>query len=678
MPEPRDRSVARRRGAPPDGALLDVVSAVVDGILVVDLRGHVLFANPAASGLLGRSPDELADLPFGLPLARGDVAELDVVRPDGSQVVVEMHVAPISWRGEDARVVTMRDLTDRVAAERLARSEQRYALSALGANDGMWDWSRETGHVFASARLREILGWPPIDSSELVGWWLEQVHPDDRESLLEAVREHVAGHSARLSHECRMRCRDGTFLWVLLRGVAVREDGEAVRFAGSASDISDRKRAEHDLRRMALHDSLTGLANRALFLDRLGRAIDRTKREGRRFAVLLFDLDHFKVVNDTLGHAVGDALLVEVARRTQQCVRATDTVARLGGDEFAVLLDHPEGLATALVTVTRIQAELAAPFLVDGEAVRATASIGVALSEDIPAEPDVALRSADVAMYRAKAQGRNSVQVFAATMHAETERRRRQHEELLRAESRGDLFVRYQPIVRLDDARIVGFEALLRLRVDHDRVVDANDFLQTAEEAGVMVRAGWRALGVACRRVYDWRAAGFDVQMSVNLSEHQLTQGDVAERVAYALGHAGIDGRTLRLELGERALLALTRSEAGELERCRALGVELMVDDLATGQTPLLMLDQSPVTGVKIDRSFVRRLDAPRGHRFVGALVAFAHDMGLDVIAEGVETQDERRSLLALGCTMGQGYLFAPALDAEAATLALEEQGPEA
>lgn len=660
--------------SPPDGALLEVVAAVPDGILVVGLDGNVRFANPAASRLLGRRPEEMADLPLGLPLVRGDVAELDVVRPDGSAVVVEMQVAAISWQGENARLVTLRDLTDRVVAERLARSEQRYALSALGANDGMWDWSRGNGRVFTSGRLRELLGWPAIDSSEQAEWWLEQMRPEDRGPFLRAIREHVEGRSARLDHECRMRCRDGSWLWVRVRGVVVQDGGEPVRAAGSVTDITDGKRAEEDLRRMALHDALTGLANRALFLDRLGRAIDRTKREGRQFALVLFDLDHFKVVNDTLGHGAGDALLVELGARIQSCVRTTDTVARLGGDEFAVLLDHPEGLGTVLATVTRIQTEMTTPFVVNSEMVRTTASIGVVLSQDLPAEPDVALRTADIAMYRAKALGRNAVQVFEPTMHTEIERRRRRQEELLEAERRGDLFLRYQPVVRLEDAHIVGFEALLRLRAEHGRVVDANEFLQTAEDAGVMLRVGWDVLVAACRQAHEWRVAGYDVPVSVNVSEQQLAHGDVAERVADALGRAGVDGGALRLEVSERSLPALTRSEAGELDRCRALGVDILVDDLATGPTPLASLDRPAVAGVKIDRTFVRRLDDPKSRRFVRALAGFARDLGLDVIAEGVETPEQRKWLLALGCAKGQGYLFAPALDAGAATLALEEQ----
>lgn len=673
LADPSDR--VRSGGAHDDG-FRDVVQAVPDGILVVDRHGTVLFANPAAARLFARSPETLLGLPLGLPLVRADdVAELDVVRSDGTVVVVEMHVAEVSWRGADVRVVTLRDLTDRLTAERLALSEQRYALSARGANDGMWDWERAAGRVFTSSRLREILGWPATEMSEPVEWWLELVHPEDADSLLRAVDEHVAGRTARLSHECRLRCRDGSWRWVLVRGVAVTEHGSAVRFAGSLSDVSDRKRVEQDLMRLALHDPLTGLANRALFVDRLSGAIDRARREGRRFALLFFDLDHFKVVNDSLGHAVGDAVLVEVGRRVQSCVRATDTLARLGGDEFAVLLDRPESLERVLVTVGRIQAQLAAPVAVGSDVVRATASIGVVTSDDLPPDPDLALRFADIAMYHAKAKGPNSFGVFAATMRAEMESRVQQHERLLRAERRGDLFVRYQPVVGLDDGRIVGFEALLRWRVEKGRVLDAGEFLHIAEETGVIVPAGWTALGVACRQVGEWRDAGFGVAVSVNLGEHQLTQPDVAERVAGALGRVGVEGSSLRLEIGERALLSLPRAGFEQLERCRNLGVEIMVDDLATGATSLGALGRLPVTGVKIDRSFVRRLEDRRSHRLVRALVGFARDLGLDVIAEGVETPDQRQRLLDLGCGLGQGYLFGAAVDPDGATRALHDQG---
>jgi PAS domain S-box-containing protein len=299
------------------GDLLDLIRVTADGILVVNAGGVVLFANPAAARLLGRTSGQLQQLPFGLPVVGVERSvELDVARPDGQFVVVEMHVAPIEWRGRDALAVTLRDVTDRaIAHRRVQASEDRYALSAAAVNDGLWDWDVLTGVVDTSARLWEMLGFPS-QRVEAPDWWLSCVHLEDAAGLMRAVGDHEAGRTPRVVHEVRLRCHDGSWLWVLLRALAVHENGEIVRFAGSVTDISERKQAEVALRNLAMHDPLTGLANRALILDHLQGAIDRQHRAGGDgVAVIFLDLDQFKLINDSLGHATGDALLVEVGRR---------------------------------------------------------------------------------------------------------------------------------------------------------------------------------------------------------------------------------------------------------------------------------------------------------------------------------------------------------------------------
>jgi diguanylate cyclase (GGDEF)-like protein len=664
---------------PGDGDFLGVVLATVDGILVVDAGGIIRFANPAAGTVLGRTAEELGGLPFELLLPRpDDLAELDVMRPDGTRAVVEMHVAPIRWTGERVRVVTLRDVTVRAdTRRRLQASEERYALSARALNAGLLDWDLDTDRLYSSARLQEMLGLDPVDRVETGGWWLELVHPDDRPSFRAELDDLLEGRSSRLELECRLRVPGRPWQWVHIRALAVREAGRARRCVGSVADIGLRRRQEDALRHSAWHDQLTGLANRQIFLDRLQEAIGRQQRDGRRFAVLFLDLDGFKEVNDLLGHGAGDAVLREVARRLDREVRATDTVARFGGDEFAVLLDNPDGLDTVVATVRRIQGALAAPLNVESRVVSTGASIGIAPGDRLQTDPEAILHQADVAMYRAKSLGRNRFEVFSPFLDAEPTARLRRHAELAEAARAGDLFVRYQPVVDLDDGRIMGFEALLRWRVGPGDVRDAAEFIDLAEETGIVVPVGWDVLRVACRQAAAWRDAGFPVTVAVNLSSRQLAQWDLADQVALALDHAGIDGSALALEITERSALANVVEAAGQLERCRGLGVGVVMDDFGTGYASLSTLHHLPLTGLKIDRSFVERLD--RGDRgdIVRAVVSLAADLGLEVVAEGIETPAQQGNLRRLGCGLGQGYLLGAALDADDATRLLQA-GPGA
>ncbi|MGN6245335.1 MAG: putative bifunctional diguanylate cyclase/phosphodiesterase [Motilibacteraceae bacterium] len=659
--------------APDD--FVDIVQVTVDGILLVDAAGEVRFANPAAARVLGRGLGELRELPFGLPMTGGvGLAQLDVARPDGSEVVVEMHAAPLRWRGVDVQVVTLRDITSRVSAERrLARSEERFALSAWGANDGLYDWDRDTGLVHTSARLQEMLGEQARELDVEPGSLWERIHPDDVESLRHGLDRHLAGDTGRFRHEFRVRRGDGSWLWVMARGIAV-SDGEGLRrFAGSLTDVSDRKQAEEALRRLALHDTLTGLANRALFLDHLTEAIGRAHRSGTSFAVLFLDLDRFKLVNDSLGHAAGDVLLREVGRRVEQCVRATDTVARLGGDEYAVLLDVTDGLADVLSTVTRIRRAVATPLRVGSHVVYTTASIGVAQSRDVGTDPETALRYADIAMYAAKGAGRNSYRLFHPQMHVETARRLQTHSDLHAAVRQGRLFPRYQPIVELTSGRVVAFEALVRWRRSPGSVLDASAFIAAAEETDVVLDIGREMLARAAGQVCTWRAAGFDVGVTVNVAERQLLETDVVAEVGMLLRRFALDGAALAIEVSERAATLEAEGAVDQLARLHELGVGVLVDDFGTGYSSLAAIHQLPLTAVKIDRGFVHDLD-DGASPLVTSILAVARSLELRVVAEGIETVAQRDQLRALGCSQGQGFLFGQALDAAAATELLVAQ----
>jgi len=657
---------------------LRVVEATLDGILVVGAEGRVRYANPAAAVVLGRREDELRRLPIGLPLTGGGgLAQLDVARPDGGNVVLEMHVAPLEWEGEVAHVVTLRDVTARALAEReLAASEERFALSARGSNDGLWDWDDESGLVHTSARFQEILDEPPSDLVQPLGALLERVHPDDVDALRAAIARHVSGEPEQLQQELRARRADGSWVWVLAKGMAVHDAGHVRRFAGSLTDITERKAAEEALRRLALHDPLTGLANRALLLDHLRWAIDRFQRVGTPYAVLFLDLDRFKLVNDSLGHSAGDHLLVEVAGRLQRCVRSVDSVARLGGDEFAVLLDSPEDLDAVLRTAERIQAAVAAPLRLDDEVVYTSVSIGVARSEDGAPDPETALRNADIAMYQAKRSGRSSFRVFEPVMHAQGSARLRLHRDLRDAVRQGRLFPRYMPIVDLREGRVVAFEALLRWQRTPTLVLDAVDFIEAAEETDVIVPAGWQLLTQACRQVRDWRAAGYDVLATVNVSHRQLLDDTLADRIAACLAQYDLPGSALGLEISERTATLESQGASGQVEQLRALGVAVYVDDFGTGYSSLAAIHRMPITAMKIDKAFVRALEShAASDDIIAAIVAVARSLRLQVVAEGVETPAQRKRLLELGCELGQGYYFGRAVDAARATALLRSQG---
>ncbi len=641
----------------------------IDGILVVDEEGRVHFANPAAETLLGWPADRLLAYPFGLPLggASDNIAELDLVRR-GEPIVVEMHIGPMSWEGRDAFVVTLRDITARKTVEReLRASEERYALAAHGANDGLWDWDLVSDSLHTSPRWKEIVGLGPADVSEEPSIWLDRVHPDDLSSLQQDIDQHLSGETDRLANEHRVQRSDGSYTAVLSRGVAIHhQDGRPIRFAGSLTDLTDRQ----ELRRKALHDSLTNLPNRAHFLDHLKSALARGERThgGAHVAVLFLDLDRFKLVNDSLGHSAGDTLLIEVASRIQHCLRSTDVAARLGGDEFAVLLDTVESFQAALSVTLRIQEEISRPIDTDTEQLYSSASIGIAFSDQRYQDAAQMLRDADIAMYSAKARGPGNCQIFEHDMHRQALQRLRLHTELRRAVECSELSLRYQPIIDLSNERIMGFEALLRWQHRTRGTLDAISFIDAAEETGVIVVLGWKALDIACRQVKVWNENATPTRVSVNVSNRQFAQSDFPDRVEQALTLADIDGSSVQLEITERVMVQDYDMTTAHLNQCHDLGVEILIDDFGTGHSSLTALHRLPVDTVKIDRSFITPLDGTGGGEIVEAILALTQSLGLHVIGEGIETPDQHSRLLELGCRLGQGFLFEPALEANEAT----------
>jgi len=552
----------------------------------------------------------------------------------------------------------------------LARSEERYALAVRAANDGIWDWDLASNQIYFSPRWHAVLGRHEDAEYADPSTWFDLVHADDRLRLRAAIDAHLAGRTPHLESEHRMRHADGSWRWVLTRGLAIRGvDGDATRLAGSLSDVTDRRKAEHQLAHDALHDGLTGLPNRALFIDRVEQVMQRSLRDPSLGCAILFvDIDRFKLVNDSLSHAVGDHLLIAFARRLAAALRPGDTVARIGGDEFTVLLDGITSPAGAGIVAERIQALLADAFKVDGHELFVTASVGIAVGER-PMSSAELMRNADIAMYDAKRNGRARNAVFDQSMHRRVVDRLTRETELRQAVEEGLLRVNYQPIVDLGTGRVHGLEALVRWPEGWASLAPL-DFIPIAEEIGVIGALGMFVMRTALKTMADWREAGLigeDVQVSVNVSGRQLDDPALPAQVRAAVAAAGLPAHALRLEITESTLMHDPERMQEIISEVCTAGIGLHLDDFGTGYSSLAALHRFPVDALKIDRSFVASVnDEEDGSAaIIRSTVALAHSLGLGVIAEGIENQQQLRRLRQLGCKYGQGFLFSEPLSAE-------------
>lgn len=549
---------------------------------------------------------------------------------------------------------------ERIETE-LNESRQRYELSALGSNDGLWDWNLETGELYVSERWRKIMGWGA--GSGPVTWegWMRVIHPEDRESVEELVERHWRGERAAFEAEYRID-PERMDRWALCRGAVIRNGaGEVTRFAGSLTDITSRKRNEQRLVFEATHDHLTGLANRALFMDRIEHAIALNARDRvYDFAVLFIDLDRFKVVNDSLGHQSGDELLCEIARRVERAIRPVDLVARLGGDEFAVLVENVAGPRDATMVADRILQSFASSIRVAGEEIYPGASIGIALSSTGYRSAGEMIRDADTAMYRAKDQGRGRYQIFDSNMHLAAVKRLQVESDIRRAIDRNELSLAFQPIVSVASGGLDGFEALVRWNHPSRGLIMPADFIPIAEETGLISSIGAWVNRAACRQLQRWsRIHAAPLTLSVNLSVRELLDPDLVARTEALLCEHVFDGGGMRLEITESAMMENPDSAVVTLGQLRGLGLQLCVDDFGTGYSSLAYLTQIPIDSLKIDRSFVSNVDHDdQSEEMVRMIVGLAHHLDLKVIAEGVETMEQLQKLVALECDYVQGYLF--------------------
>jgi diguanylate cyclase (GGDEF)-like protein/PAS domain S-box-containing protein len=569
----------------------------------------------------------------------------------------------------DARV---RERTAQLESTNLAllRSEERYALAAEGANDGLWDWDLAGGEVYFSPRWKAMLG---LDPDEPLGAgldaWFSHVHPDDLADLRRALeRRPLPTERALIRHEYRMVRRDGSEVWVLCQGTVVFDaEGRPVRIAGSQSDVTARKRAEVELLRSATHDPLTGLPNRALLLDRLEQAILRAQvAGGRRFALLFLDLDRFKNVNDSLGHVAGDQLLVQIAARLSACVREVDTVARLGGDEFAVVLADLSSEDQATAAAQHIQEALRAPFEIGGARVFASASIGIALGSEALSRALDLLRDADTAMYRAKSLGRARHQVFDARMHEQVVERLRTEEGLRRALDEGELALFYQPVVSLLTGAVVAAEALVRWRHPQRGLLGPDAFLDVAAESGLMAPLSAWVVRTACAQAAVWRRDLRDqIRINVNVPPEVLHDTWLVGEIRDQMARADLPPWALGVELVETSLIEGRASVIANLAELRRMRIHIAIDDFGTGYSSLSYLRRLPIDGLKIDRSFIHGVPWNANDTAICAtIVAIAHTLDLEVVAEGVETREQVEVLARHGCVEAQGYYFSGPLPA--------------
>ena len=657
-------------------------------------NGYTVSVMDGARGILERITTDNIDLVL-LDAEMPDVTGLEALRLiREAYSAVRLPVIMVTERSQSEDVVTALDLgandyltkpvdlpvalarvrthVSHLRAERALRaSEERYALAARGSNDGLWDWNLRDNTIYLSPRWKSMLGYSEAEVGAETREWFDRVHEADREKVAKSVDHHLAGHTPHLEVEARMLHKDGVFRWMLTRGSMIADlTGAPVRMAGSQTDITEGKVA----------DPMTGLPNRLLFLDRLSRVIARWRRmPDVLFAVLFLDLDGFKLVNDSLGHAVGDKLLTQVASRLEGSLRQTDTlarvddgftIARLGGDEFAIILNDLSEPGHANLVAERLLEELSRPFVIQDKELFSSMSIGIALSTLCYEQPEDYVRDADTAMYRAKAHGKGRYEIFDSNMRDLISRRRETETDLRRALERQEFRNYYQPIIALEGGSIVAFEALLRWEHPTRGLLEPPEFIRIAEESGMIRDLGWWALEEACRQIAVWRtlhSSLANLTMNVNLAVKQFHDPNFGARLESLLRECNLPEGTLKLELTESSLMGDSVAAVALLSQFKALGVSLAIDDFGTGYSSLSFLHRFPLDTLKIDRAFTDaiRSDPKKESMISRTIMPLAHHLGLDVVAEGVETLEQAEVLKGLRCKYAQGFLYSPPVTAE-------------
>ncbi|MFN8636338.1 MAG: EAL domain-containing protein [Chloroflexota bacterium] len=692
LPGERLEDVLRRRTELFQG-LLEAQREVGEGLVIVDGE-RPLYVNDAFCQIVGYSIDELLALPSLFHLVapeerisladrlRGQLAESHVVshhetamlHHDGSRVDVEIGVTSLRVGSHAHRVIIARDISSRKQAEEaLRQSEDRFRSLVQNSSDLMTILGPDGTILWHSPSVERVLGYPP---ETLVNTSLyDLVHPEDADRVAATFAACSTDPSAQASVDFRCLHRDGAWRYLEAIGSNLLSHPTIGGIVVNSRDVTERKAFEDQLARQAFFDPLTGLPNRVLFMYSIEHALAGAKRNNLGVAVMFLDLDGFKSVNDSLGHLVGDQLLVAFGQRLKSCVRPGDTVARLGGDEFTVLLEHIPHVADAELVAARILERLETPFHFEGRDLYVGSSIGIAFGTYGEVQPPDLLRFADAAMYRAKSAGKGRALVFDHSMHAAWLARASLESDLRAAIDGEQLRLVYQPIVNLANGEVVGAEALLRWQHPTRGLVMPMEVLPLAEETGLILPMGQWVLEEACRQARSWQRTYPSyppLAVTVNLSARQFQQPDLVRRVEQALALSGLDPSCLRLDVIESVLMDDSRETLAKLEALRAMGVRVAIDDFGTGCASLSSLRRLPVRSLKLDSSFLGPLDEISVD-VVRAIASMAHALGLEVSAEGVETDEQLAKLRQADLDRGQGYLFSRPLSAEALRRLLEK-----
>ncbi|HUF54523.1 MAG TPA: EAL domain-containing protein [Dehalococcoidia bacterium] len=659
-----------------------------DAIVVVATNGTVKYASPALGRMLGFDQNELVGVDalqlvepedreklvevFAAQFQGGDersgTAEFHARHKDGSIRIIEATARPLTPHAAETEIVINgRDVTERQEAAAILReSEERMRTIFEEAPIGMSIVQPDFTVLSVNKALCEMLGY---DEDTLRRRGLAGVtHPDDLGEDLEMARELAEGRADSYRLEKRFITRDGEIVWGDTTATVIRDrDGNALYGLGMIENITDRKKAEETVRHLAFHDHLTGLPNRALFRDRLELALAQARRGRQMAAVIFLDLDRFKMVNDSVGHAAGDQLLCQVAEKISRIVREGDTVSRVGGDEFTVLLPTIEKVQDAVRIATRILEGLSHPFTQDGKEFIVSGSIGITIIPDDGDDVDTLLRNADIAMYRAKELGRNQYQLYAPHMNHEILERIAFEAELRHAVERGELEVHYQPQFDVKTMAVTGVEALARWRRQDGTYVPPSEFIPVAEETGLITQLGHWVLREACTQAVEWQNIGLPpVRVNVNVSAREFQGTDLIERVEAVLAETGLDASCLQIEITEGVAMEEVDSSLSTLRQLKAMGVQLALDDFGVGYSSLAYLKRFPIDTLKIDCSFIRNVGAVAADTaLVGAIITMAHSLGLRVIAEGVEKPEQLDFLRdpqvegigTMACDEFQGFL---------------------
>lgn len=632
-------------------------------ILEIDLLGRITYLNPALLAEFPELPEGNHPLLEGLPefARRGQRFQVREVRVGDR--IVEQSIQCLS----ESRLIRsyLVDITQRKQAEQALReSEERYAAAARGANDGLWDWDLRTDIIYFSPRWKSMLGWEETEIGNHPQEWWQRVHPEDLAQLQQDLQNHLQGLRPHFENEHRLRHRDGSYRWMRSRGLVLGEQPQlSSRIAGSLMDITEYRQAQERILHDALHDAMTGLANRTLMMDRLNQSIHRSSRRSQYlFAVLFLDLDRFKVINDSLGHLAGDQLLIGIAQRLRSCLRQEDTIARFGGDEFAILLEDLQDVHQAVRTAERIQGELSLPFRLANNEVFTSASIGIALSTQPGQTAEDLLRDADTAMYRAKSLGKARHEIFCPELRGEAIALLQLETELRQALEREEFQAYYQPIVDLTTGQMSGFEALVRWQHPERGLLVPGAFWTVAEETGLINGISEWILEQSCRQMRLWQQQfpiSSALTLSVNFTGQQFTQADLLEKLNNTLTQTGFLPHCLNLEITESALMKSTETLISLLQKLKVLGIKLHLDDFGTGYSSLSYLHRFPIDVLKIDRSFIADLGSNGSTGIVNTILTLAQSLQMEVVAEGIETLEQLTQLKQLQCPYGQGYLFA-------------------